>query len=123
MGGFFRSLQFTAANTLGYADVPQSKMSRATALNSMAQQVAASVGVGLAALLLNVLIAVHGEPSVQADDFPPVFLVMAILSFCALWAYLGLPEDAGAEVSGHHRHGDEEPAEAPAGEAKTGTAR
>src|SRR5260370_1432623 len=38
IGGFFRSLQMTSINTLSYADVPPSMLSRATSLSSMAQQ-------------------------------------------------------------------------------------
>ena len=51
-GGFFRSLQMTSINTLSYADVPPSMLSRATSLTSMAQQLSQSVGVGTGALLL-----------------------------------------------------------------------
>ena len=46
-GGFFRSLQFTALNAMGYADIPQPLMSRASSLASMFQQLAQSLGVGL----------------------------------------------------------------------------
>ena len=42
-GGFFRSLEFTALNALGYADIDQARMSRAT---SFASVVAADVGRG-----------------------------------------------------------------------------
>ena len=38
IGGFFRSLQFTATNTIAYADVEPQRMSRATSLVSVAQQ-------------------------------------------------------------------------------------
>ncbi|MBN9003469.1 MAG: MFS transporter, partial [Rhizobiales bacterium] len=43
VGGFFRSLQFTALNTLAYADIEPEKMSRATTLVSVAQQLAVDV--------------------------------------------------------------------------------
>ena len=35
-GGFFRSLQFTSINTLGYADIEPPRMSRATSFASIA---------------------------------------------------------------------------------------
>ena len=44
IGGFFRSLQFTSINTLGYADIDRQRMSRATSFASMAQQLSLSVG-------------------------------------------------------------------------------
>ncbi len=52
-GGFFRSLQFTSLNGLAFADVDQSQMSRASTLSTMGQQLAQSIGIGLAATLLN----------------------------------------------------------------------
>ena len=48
-GGFFRSLQFTALNALGYADIDQARMSRATSFASVAQQMSSAVGVAVAA--------------------------------------------------------------------------
>ncbi len=48
-GGFFRSLEFTALNALGYADIDQARMSRATSFASVAQQMSGAVGVALAA--------------------------------------------------------------------------
>ena len=49
VGGFFRSLQFTAINTLAYAEVEPEQMSRATTLVSVNQQLAVSAGVAVGA--------------------------------------------------------------------------
>ena len=49
VGGFFRSLQFTAINTLAYAEVEPAQMSRATTLVSVNQQLAVSAGVAVGA--------------------------------------------------------------------------
>ncbi len=49
VGGFFRSLQFTAINTIGYAEVDMARMSRATTLVSVTQQLAISAGVAVGA--------------------------------------------------------------------------
>ena len=46
-GGFFRSLQFTALNTLAYAEIPPALVSRANTLYSMLQQLALSMGVAI----------------------------------------------------------------------------
>jgi len=48
VGGFFRSLQFTAVNALAYAEVPPERMSRATSLASVGQQVSLSTASGSA---------------------------------------------------------------------------
>src|SRR3981081_1841615 len=50
VGGFFRSLQFTAINTVAYAEVEPAQMSRATTLVSVNQQLATSTGVAAGAV-------------------------------------------------------------------------
>ena len=74
IGGFFRSLQFTSINTLGYADIDQQRMSRATSFASMAQQLSLSVGVGLGAVLLHLTMGARGAATVQPGDFAPAFV-------------------------------------------------
>src|ERR1700712_3511091 len=54
VGGFLRSLQFTAYNTLAYGDVPRPQMSAATSLYTAGQQLAATIGVSIGALALEV---------------------------------------------------------------------
>ena len=99
-GGFFRSLQFTALNAMGYADVPPRLMSRASSLASMFQQLAQSLGVGLAAILIHYTLAWRHSPVLTAADITPAFAVIAGLSLVALFFFIPLPADAGAEVSG-----------------------
>ena len=101
-GGFFRSLQFTALNALAYADVPQSLMSNASSLSSMAQQFFLSFGVALAALLLHFSIAGHGAAAFQASNFTPAFMINGVLSIAAVFFFFPLDHHAGAEVSGRH---------------------
>ena len=52
VGGFFRSLQFTGVNALAFADVPPFRMSRATTLTSVAQQLSLSIGISIGAVTL-----------------------------------------------------------------------
>ena len=49
VGGFFRSLEFTAINTVAYAEIEPPQMSRATTLVSVNQQLAVSAGVAVGA--------------------------------------------------------------------------
>ncbi len=100
IGGFFRSLQFTALNAMGYADVPQPLMSRASSLASMFQQLAQSLGIGLAATLIHYTILARHSPKMVSADITPAFVIVAALSLIALFFYIALPRDAGAEVSG-----------------------
>jgi EmrB/QacA subfamily drug resistance transporter len=99
-GGFFRSLQFTSINTLGYADIERARMSRATSFASMMQQLSLTVGVGTGALLLNLSMATRGDPHLSAADFTLAFFVVAILAALSALAYVPLAAGAGAEVSG-----------------------
>ncbi len=100
VGGFFRSLQFTALNAIGYADIPQKLMSRASSLASMFQQLAQSLGVGLAAMLIHYTVQWRHSPKLSAADISPAFAVVAGLSLIALLFFIALPADAGSEVSG-----------------------
>jgi EmrB/QacA subfamily drug resistance transporter len=99
-GGFFRSLQMTSINTLSYADVPAAMLSRATSLTSMAQQLSQSVGVGTGALLLYLMLAVHGRAVSSAADFSTALAAVAMISILSVPFFLKMPPDAGAEVSG-----------------------
>ncbi len=100
-GGFFRSLQMTSINTLGYADVPPAMLSRATSLSSMAQQLSQTAGVATAALLLHLVLLVRGGDALAAADFYPAFVGIAVISLFSVPFFLRMPPNAGAEVSGH----------------------
>ncbi len=102
-GGFFRSLEFTAVNALGYADIAKERMSRASAFASMAQQLSLSIGVGLGALALHFTLAYAGTTTPAAGDFAPAFLVVAFVTLLAVPIFLALPDHAGAEVSGRRK--------------------
>ena len=98
--GFFRSLQFTALNALAYADVPNPLMSRASSLSSMFQQLAQSLGVGLAAILIHYTLIWRNSPVLTAADIAPAFAIVAALSLLGLLFFIPLPANAGAEVAG-----------------------
>ena len=100
VGGFFRSLQFTALNALAYADVEQERMSRASSLASMIQQLSQSIGVGLAAILLHATLAMHHTKVLTPGVIAPAFGVIALISLGSIFFFWRLPANAGAEVSG-----------------------
>lgn len=100
VGGFFRSLQFTALNAVAYAEIDNKEMSRATSLSSVAQQLALSTGVTIGAGALELARNIHGEGTLQAGDFAPAFLTVAAISLSSILFFRTLPHDAGAEISG-----------------------
>jgi len=99
VGGFFRSLQFTSINTLAYADVEQARVSRATALVSVMQQLAISTGVAFGALAVELTLHVRAHPNLTAADFPPAFIAVAVISAASIFMFARLSPDAGAELA------------------------
>ena len=100
VGGFFRSLQFTAINTVAYAEVEPSQMSRATTLVSVNQQLAISAGVAVGAFSVETTMLVHHVSELSAADFAPAFIVVAIISAISAYFFYQMPDDAGHEISG-----------------------
>ena len=100
VGGFFRSLQFTAINTVAYAEVEPAQMSRATTLVSVNQQLAISAGVAVGAFSVESTMLLHHVSELSAADFAPAFIVVAIISAVSAYFFYQMPVDAGHQVSG-----------------------
>ena len=100
-GGLTRSMQFTVLGSLAFADVPPARMSGASSLASVAQQMANGMGIAIGAIALHVAALRHGAATPSLADFHLAFGLMAALTLLGLPSFLGLPRDAGAEVSGH----------------------
>jgi hypothetical protein len=100
--GFFRSLQFTSVNALSYADIASERMSRATTISAVGQQISQSVGISTGALVLEVVTGFGAEP-ITASAFPPAFLVVAALSILSVVPFLFMGNEDGQEMSGHGR--------------------
>jgi EmrB/QacA subfamily drug resistance transporter len=98
-GGFFRSLQFTSVNVIAFAEVESSRMSRATSLVAVAQQLSQSVGVALGALVLETVLRFKGQTVLEAEDFPPAFLLVGLVAASSILLFARLPADAGAEMA------------------------
>jgi EmrB/QacA subfamily drug resistance transporter len=101
VGGFFRSLQFTALNAVAYADIPTTKISAATSFSSVVQQLSGSVGVALAAMVLELSQWQRGEAELSVFDFSIGFVAVALISASSAVFHRLLPEGAGGEISGH----------------------
>jgi EmrB/QacA subfamily drug resistance transporter len=100
VGGFFRSLQFTCINAIGVADIDQPDMSQATSFTSAFQQIALSLGVTVAALMLQLALALRHSHILIASDFVPAFIVVGSIAAISFVNFARLPKDAGAEVAG-----------------------
>lgn len=101
IAGLTRSMQFTALNTLAFADIDAAQRSSAATLSSMLQQVAMLFGVAVAAAILNLSQIVRDRPALDLVDFRIAFLAIGAIGLVAALRFLVLPPSAGAEVSGH----------------------
>ena len=98
--GLLRSLQFSALNTMVYADVPVERSSRATSLADTSKQLWQGLGVGFAALVLQVL--QHQLPREEhVLAFELSIVAMALFAAVAAAVFYRLACDAGSSVSGH----------------------
>lgn len=101
IGGFFRSLQFTAYNSVAYADVPRERMSAATSLYSTIQQVSLTLGVTIGAAVLEMSMSAAGRASPGIPDFSAAFIVVGLMAILAAPATFLMPRNAATEMSGH----------------------
>ncbi len=101
--GFSRSMQFTCIGAMGFADIAQPAMSQATSLTATAQQVALSVGVGVAAQLLNTSMWWRNGDHLQPIDFAVTFWVVGAIAAASALIFARLAPDAGSSVSGHFK--------------------
>ncbi len=101
LGGFFRSLQFTAYNSVAYADVPRERMSAATSLYSTIQQISLTFGVSIGAAMLALSMRITNETIPHLNDFSVAFVAVALISLMAAPATLLMARNAAEEMSGH----------------------
>jgi EmrB/QacA subfamily drug resistance transporter len=107
-GGFFRSLQFTGVNALTYADIGPSQMSRASSFAAMAQQLGVSLGVGVAAVTLNVSMALRGAEHLVVGDIVSGFVVVGLLCAASFFSFRRLDPAAGNQLNGRKVQSNDE---------------
>ncbi len=98
IGGMSRSTQFTALNTIAFADIAQSAMSSANTLFSTAFQLAIGLGIALGAIAWRVGDAVAGSHD-PAWPFRIAFLIVAAVSLTGVVDSIRLDRSAGDHVA------------------------
>lgn len=101
VSGALRSIGFTAYNSLAFADIESSELTHANTLNAAVQELAAGVGIAVAALavaLFTPLAAAAGHGTSSAYSW--TYLVMGLLTLLTAIETLRLPSDAGMHVTG-----------------------
>jgi hypothetical protein len=100
LSGCVRSIQYLGLNTVSYADVPATALSKSTSFSGVAQQLSRGFGVAVGAALLAVI---AGSARVTVDNFALTFYLIALLPFLSAFGFLRLSPADGAEVSGYRR--------------------
>jgi hypothetical protein len=101
VSGFIQATQFSAYNTIAYADIPQEKMSAATAFYTTFQQIMLSTGISVAAMSVTLSRIARGENIAGAFDFDVGLIVSGIAALMAIPFIMQLRKDAGSDISGH----------------------
>ena len=101
LAGMAQALQFTAYNTVAYADIPADRMSAATSFYATFQQMTLTLGICIAAGSLAVSRALGGRATLTLTDFSVGFVVVGLLALLASPIASRLSPDAGSELSGH----------------------
>lgn len=107
--GMTRSMQFTALNTLAFADIGPEARAGATTMTAMTQQIASALGVAFATLVLATSQAFGAARSLALGDFHVAFLACATLMAMSALGLMRLAHDAA-----RRRRPRDDPAAGPA---------
>ncbi len=102
IGGFFRSLQFTAFNAIAYGDIERPRMSAATTLYSTIQQLSLTMGIVVGAAILEISARLAGHTTALKSDYDLAFIIVSAVALASVPLCAMLPANAGEALSGHH---------------------
>lgn len=103
LSGVFRSVGFTAYNTVRFADVSDDDLPASNTFSAMVQTLAAGLGVAFGALAVRLTTQVlqsTGHPLHGEDPYRWAFVILAVLMLIPLAESYTLARHAGAEVTG-----------------------
>jgi len=103
VSGVCRSLQMTAQTAFQFTEIASADITGASTLSSVMLQVVRAIGVALAAVLLNISLALSGRVAMSLIDFRIAFVAISAIGLISLFWYLPLEHGSGAELSGHKR--------------------
>jgi EmrB/QacA subfamily drug resistance transporter len=97
LSGVFRSVSFTAYNTLQFADVPAEMIGPANAIASITSQLAVGLGVAATALAVRVadVVASADGQAPSATGYQAALIVLAVLALLSVVEGLRLPRGTG----------------------------
>ncbi len=105
IGGFSRSLQFTSSNVVLFADIGPGEMARATTFVAVLQELSGSIGIALAALVLDWATHMSASGTLTATEFGYAFWIAGALAGACSIAFLSMPASAGAALVARTKSG------------------
>lgn len=95
LAGISNAMTLVTLATIGFVGIPRNRMGHATALATMTQQLSVTLGVTLAASLVELTHWLHGGPAgeLSPQEFRPALLAIALLPALSAWAFARLPRD------------------------------
>ncbi|OSP54544.1 MFS transporter [Pseudoruegeria sp. SK021] len=101
LAGLTRSMQFTALNTLAFADIGPEHRSAGATWMALLQQVSMSMGIVIGTAVIETARLLHGGNQLSLADFHLTFVVLAVVALVASLSFQRLSLTAGSDVSGH----------------------
>jgi EmrB/QacA subfamily drug resistance transporter len=103
VSGVFRSVGFSAYNSVAFSDVPTERMTHANTLHATLQELGAGLGIAVGALLVRLGDPVSealGLTESPATAYRVAFVLLAVLLLFPLFEALTMPASAGGAVTG-----------------------
>jgi EmrB/QacA subfamily drug resistance transporter len=106
--GFFTSTQYTAMNTLVYADVTAQQTSAASTIAGTGQQMSVSFGVAGASLIAALFVpeALRANPTALIHGVQQAFIVLGLMTIASSVIFMQLRRDDGGAISRHTTKSD-----------------
>jgi EmrB/QacA subfamily drug resistance transporter len=104
LSGVFRSIGFTAYNTIQFADVPTNELPSANTLSATLQELSVALGIAVASTALRV--AEIAQPTASLVPFEVAFGVMGAIALVAVVSAIRLPAGIGDAVRQRQAVGD-----------------
>ena len=101
--GFFTSTQYTAMNTLVYADITAQQTSAASTIASTGQQMSISFGIAAASLIAAFFVpdSLRANPTALIHGVQLAFVVLGLMTIASALVFMPLKKDDGGAISRH----------------------
>jgi EmrB/QacA subfamily drug resistance transporter len=95
VGGLLRSLQFTSLSIVVFSDITEEEISRASTFSATLQELSGTVGIAVAAIVLQTIQHARGASNLAASHFPMAFVLLGIIAILAIVELRRLDPKAG----------------------------